>query len=106
VACDAVAPALGVTIGARTFYHQPEDLIVALPDGSCVTAVLGSAGETGSGGSRDDDDAAAASSSITLNFLGDAFLYDVVAIFDMARDEMRFAARAAAADGSASEKCD
>lgn len=93
VSCSAAAPALGLAIGGRTFWHRPEDLVVQLDDGTglagpCVATVMGPAGGSGGGGGD------AGVSGLTLNFLGDAFLHNVVAVFDQGADEMRFAARA------------
>lgn len=79
VDCDAETPALGLTIAGRTFYHLPEDMILKRPDGSCVSTILPPAGGEG---------------DLTLNFLGDAFMNNVVSVFDFGANEMRFAARA------------
>ena len=77
VACDASAPSFGIKVGGQIFYLQTDDLIVRLPDGSCMSSLLPTVG----------------SGNIQLNFLGDPFLHNVVAVFDFGKDEMRFAKR-------------
>lgn len=77
VDCDAKPPKFGITIDGITFWHKHEDMIYEVGDGTCYSSV----GATG------EDD------GLALNFLGDAFLKNVVAVFDFGRDEMRFAER-------------
>lgn len=77
VECDARPPRVGVTIDGRTFWHRGEDLVIRQADGSCYSSLT----PTGEG------------DGIQLNFLGDAFLKNVVAVFDFGKDEMRYAAR-------------
>ncbi|KPM43147.1 hypothetical protein AK830_g3378 [Neonectria ditissima] len=77
VDCDAETPALGIEIGGHTFYHKPADMIIQDASGFCYSSVNGPA--TGLG--------------VTLHFLGDAFLKNVVSVYDFGKDEMRFAAR-------------
>lgn len=77
VNCNATAPMLGVEIGNQTFYHRGQDLIIPLGDGTCMTSIIATVPVSG----------------IVLNVLGDAFLKNVVAVFDFGKDEMRFAAR-------------
>lgn len=78
VDCNATAPQVGVAIDGRTFWHQAEDLVREdATSGICYSTVSTAA---------EEDD-------ISLNFLGDAFLRNVVAVFDLGKDEMRFAAR-------------
>ncbi|CAJ0542541.1 Ff.00g001300.m01.CDS01 [Fusarium sp. VM40] len=77
VDCDAKAPALGVVIGGKTFWHDQRDLIVWAKDGVCASSV--GATKTALG--------------IDVHFLGDTFLKNVVSVFDFGKNEMRFAAR-------------
>ena len=72
--CDAKPPRFGVKIGFETFYINPKDMIVKQKDGKCVSAVVAA----GPGGA---------------NVLGDAFLKNVLAVFDVGAQMMRFAAR-------------
>jgi len=75
--CDAIAPHLSVFIGDIPFVINPADLIFRRepdgPTGLCMTAI----GSAGSGPS----------------ILGDPFLQNVVAIFDVGNARMRFLAR-------------
>ena len=77
VACDAVPPRFGVTIGGQTFYHNGQDLILPHGDNTCISTI----------------GAVVPTEGISLAFLGDAFLKNVVAVFDFGKNEMRFAAR-------------
>ncbi|KAE9368001.1 acid protease [Stipitochalara longipes BDJ] len=80
VNCNAKAPWLGVKIGGEIFYHNGADLVVPIGDGVCVSSIVSNAGfNLGAVG--------------TVNILGDAFLKNVVSIFDVGASEMRFAAR-------------
>lgn len=73
VKCDAQPPRFGVKIGFETFYVNPEDMVV--PFGSrCISAIAA----TGRGGT---------------SILGEAFLKNVLAVFDVGAQMMRFAAR-------------
>lgn len=82
VECNAKPPVFGITINGQTFWHQPEDMISQdYSTGVCYSSVAGSTEGFG----------------FEANFLGDAFLKNVVAVFDFGRTEMRFAART---DGS------
>ena len=74
VACNAIAPTFGISISGQTFFVNSQDLIVPNGDGTCVSGVQ-DAGETG------------------LAILGDVFLKNVLAVFDVGASEMRFAAR-------------
>ena len=74
VKCDASIPRVGVTIGRQTFYINPLDLIHRRQDGTCGTGI-GSSKLTG------------------MLVLGDVFLRNVLAVFDVGASEMRFAAR-------------
>jgi hypothetical protein len=78
VNCNASTPKLGVVLDGRTFWHQrPEDLIYHDASGSCYSSVAPTAESDG----------------IVLNFLGDAFLRNVVSVYDFEKEQMRFAAR-------------
>jgi hypothetical protein len=78
VDCDAVPPSFGIAIAGTTFYQQAADMVFQHPDGACVSTIKRQA----------------AQGSIALNFLGDVFLQNVVAVFDFGKNEMRFAPRA------------
>ncbi|KAI3317261.1 acid protease [Xylariaceae sp. AK1471] len=78
VSCDAVPPSFGVVIAGTTFSQHPDDMIFQLRDGTCVSTVKRSGMAEG----------------LSLNFLGGAWLQNVVAVFDFGKDEMRFARRA------------
>lgn len=76
-ACDAVAPRVAVVVGGTPFYLNPEDLIFrSMPDemtGLCMTAF--SDGATGP------------------FILGDAFLKNVLAVFDIGDNVVQLASR-------------
>jgi len=74
VPCNAKAPEFGVKIGMETFYVNPLDMIIKLSASTCITGVT----KTGAGGN---------------SILGNVFLKNVLAIFDVGASEMRFAAR-------------
>lgn len=74
VDCKATPPQFGVKIGFETFYVNALDMVVEMPDGGCVSGVAA----TGAGGS---------------SVLGHAFLKNVLAVFDVGAQMMRFAAR-------------
>ena len=72
VKCDAVPPKFGVVIGNETLYINPKDMILQGRT-ACVTGItIGGAGPY---------------------ILGDVFLKNVVAVFDIGASGMRFAAR-------------
>lgn len=73
VDCSAKAPEFGVKIGSQTFFINSADLILDGGDSTCITGV---------------DDA-----GDSLSILGDVFLKNVLAVFDVGASEMRFAAR-------------
>lgn len=73
IPCDAKPPVFGVRIGMQTFYINPKDMVVDI-GGSCLSGV----GASAPGG---------------LNVLGHTFLKNVVAVFDVGANMMRFAAR-------------
>jgi hypothetical protein len=77
VQCDAVPPTFGVTIGGQTFHHNGRDLILPYGNNTCISTI----------------GAVVPTAGISLAFLGDAFLKNVVAVFDFGKNEMRFAAR-------------
>ncbi|KAB8079271.1 aspartic peptidase domain-containing protein [Aspergillus leporis] len=77
VDCAAKAPVFGIELGGQTFYHQGEDLIYNTGKGYCVSGLVSSE--------------SVAMGNIVLNILGVPFLKNVVAVFDFARHEMRFA---------------
>ncbi|KAL8974043.1 MAG: hypothetical protein Q9197_001716 [Variospora fuerteventurae] len=74
VACTAKAPRFGVNIANHTFYVNPKDLIIKIESGACISGI------TGAGLNRP-------------SVLGDVFLRNVLAVFDVGASEMRFAAR-------------
>lgn len=74
VPCNAKAPRFGVKIGMETFYINPLDMIIPLNTGECISGVT----LTGNGG---------------VPLLGEPFLKNVLAVFDVGASEMRFAAR-------------
>ncbi len=73
VDCSAKAPKFGVTIGKQTFYINGLDMILPSGNGTCISGV----DDAGTGG---------------LSILGDVFLKNVLAVFDVGASEMRFAA--------------
>jgi hypothetical protein len=78
VDCDARTPELGIILDGRTFWHRsPDDLIYRGEGNFCYSSVA----PTGEG------------DGLALNFLGDAFLRNVISVFDIGKQEMRFAAR-------------
>jgi hypothetical protein len=78
VDCNATTPRLAVVLDGCTFWHQSrDDLIYRDDSGSCYSSIA----PTGE------------SDGLALNFLGDAFLRNVVSVFDFGKEEMRFAAR-------------
>lgn len=78
VDCNSTTPDFGVILDGQTFWHEsPEDLIYRHVSGFCYSSIAPTAEGDGVG----------------LNFLGDAFLRNVVSVFDFGTEEMRFAAR-------------
>ena len=73
VDCDAVVPSLGIRIADETFYINPVDMILPVGDGTCITGV-----DDGGQGPY---------------ILGDVFLKNVIAVFDVGASQMRFAAQ-------------
>ncbi|KAK5699761.1 hypothetical protein LTR97_005892 [Elasticomyces elasticus] len=78
VSCNATAPHFSLTIANHTFSIDSRDMIRQHASGVCYSTVA-SAPPPGDG--------------LTLMFLGDAFLKNVVAVFDMGQNEMKFAQR-------------
>lgn len=76
VDCNATAPEVGVVLDGHTFWlKSPDDLIFQQDDGTCYSSISGT-GEEG---------------DVSLNFLGGAFLRNVISVFDIGKEEMRFA---------------
>jgi len=71
--CDSIAPRFGVIISGKTFYVNPEDLLNPMSPDVCMLAIQ----KQGAGDA----------------VLGDSFLKNVLAVFDVGIHEMRFAAR-------------
>lgn len=74
VLCNATAPDFGVTIGGTTFDISAEDMIISFDanePGYCMSGVQDGGG--------------------AVNILGDVFLKNVVAVFDVGAGMMRFA---------------
>lgn len=77
VACNATAPDFGVQIGGKVFKVSPKDLIYNTPDlidpttGQCLVGVYNNGGG--------------------LNILGDTFLNNVIAVFDVGAAEILLA---------------
>ena len=82
--CDTTPPKLGFIIGGEAFFHNGQDLIYSTGDGNCVSALVSNEGVGLYG--------------LTGSIIGDAFLKNVVAVFDFGSNEMGFAARTG--DGS------
>lgn len=87
VNCNATTPAVGITLDGHTFWHErPEDLIYRDVSGFCYSSVEPTGEDSG----------------LALNFLGDAFLRNVVSVYDFGKEEMRFAARTKGGNNSTS----
>ena len=77
VDCDATAPDISVVIGGMEFATNPVDLKLFIDEGNtCVSGIQ-------DGGAVDE----------SLFILGDVFLKNVLAVFDVGAAEMRFAER-------------
>ena len=78
VPCNATAPEFGVTISGETFYHNPVDLVFdgGLGGGLCLSGIQ-DGGTLGAG----------------VFILGDVFLKNVLAVFDVGEVMMAFSAR-------------
>ena len=73
VDCDATPPLFGVVIADKVFYVNPSDLVLQESNTLCITGMQAH----GQGNS----------------ILGDVFLRNVLAVFDVGAAELRFAAR-------------
>lgn len=74
VNCNAVAPLVGVSIGKKIFYINPVDMFIQGPTlGQCYLGI-----QPNMGG---------------LTILGDVWMKNVLAVFDIGAEQMRFAAR-------------
>lgn len=74
IPCNATAPEFGVVIGGETFYVDAQDMILdaGLDNGMCASGVQNGGG--------------------AVNILGDVFLRNVFAVFDVGGAQMHFAA--------------
>lgn len=73
VDCDATAPVFGVCIEEKIFFVNAEDMIVQINNDLCVIAVQPNLGG--------------------LNILGGTFMKNVLIVFDIGAEQLRFAAR-------------
>ena len=73
VDCSAKPPRFGVNIASETFMVNSEDLILETGRGDCMSGIN--------------------NARTSQAILGDVFLKNVLAVFDVGRGEMRFAAR-------------
>lgn len=73
VDCNAKAPIFGVSIAKKIFWVNARDMIVNLGQDTCVMGIQPNLGG--------------------LNILGDVWMKNVLAVFDIGAEEMRFAAR-------------
>ncbi|KAI9039312.1 pepsin-like aspartic protease [Aspergillus affinis] len=76
VNCAAKPAHFGLKIGNQTFFHEPEDLIYKTGDG-CVSAVSSSQNVAVEG--------------ITIQIIGASFLKSILSVYDVGKNEMRFA---------------
>lgn len=73
VDCNAKPPIFGVCIEEKIFYVNAEDMIVHIQEGYCVISVQPNLGG--------------------LNILGGSFMKNVLTVFDIGAEQLRFAAR-------------
>lgn len=73
VSCSAKPPLFGVAISKKVFYINPVDLVIQAGDNICVTGVQGNGGG--------------------YVILGDVFMRNTLAVFDVGAAQVRFAAR-------------
>jgi hypothetical protein len=73
VPCGAIPPVFGVSIEGKIFFVNPADLIIPISQTHCISAV-----QPNNGG---------------LTILGDAWMKNVLSVFDVGAARMRFAAR-------------
>ncbi|KAF7318537.1 Acid protease [Mycena chlorophos] len=78
VPCSAVAPPFVVQLGGKNYTIDARDLVVPVEDGECVSGIQ-------DGGDEDVDG--------NMFILGDVFLHNVVAQFDIGKNRMTFAQR-------------
>lgn len=75
VPCTSRVPLFGVSIANKVFFLDPEDIVgQAVDERNCILGVQSNGGST--------------------NVLGDSFLHNVLAVFDLGNAQMRFAVRA------------
>lgn len=77
-ACGSATPPIGVTINGTTFWHNPKDILKPF-DVTGRACVLGIQSSRALGGN--------------INILGDVFLDNVLAVFDLGKQKVRLAAR-------------
>ncbi|KAK4896928.1 hypothetical protein LTR27_005175 [Elasticomyces elasticus] len=73
VSCDAIPPVFGIAISGKIFYVNGADMILQSSETECISGVQAS----GSG----------------LTILGDVWMKNVLCVFDLGAEMMRFAAR-------------
>ena len=73
VSCTAKPPVFGVSIGKKIFFVNGADMIVPASEGQCLSGV-----QPNNGG---------------LTILGDVWMKNVLAVFDIEAEKMRFASR-------------
>lgn len=73
VQCNATAPVFGVGIDNKIFYVNAADMVTQITDNLCVMGVQPNLGG--------------------LNILGGTFMKNVISVFDIGAEQMRFAAR-------------
>ena len=74
VDCDATPPQFGVDIGGQIFLTNRDDMIIDEGYGSCITGITNAGTDF-------------------IGILGDVFLKNVLAVFDVGASQMRFSAR-------------
>lgn len=74
--CDAVPPVFGVSVGLKVFYINPVDMLLPAAAGSPAACIL--AVQPNLGG---------------MTILGTPWMKNVLAVFDIGAEQMRFAAR-------------
>ncbi|KAF2718426.1 acid protease [Polychaeton citri CBS 116435] len=73
VQCGATPPVFGVAISSKIFFVNPADMIIDIGGGVCISAVQ--------------------SNHNGYSILGDAWMKNVLAVFDIGAQQMRFASR-------------
>ncbi|CRG87548.1 hypothetical protein PISL3812_04566 [Talaromyces islandicus] len=80
VPCNATAPDLGIAIGGKIFYMHPTDMFVPIgQDGICTTSIYRGF----------DLDPSLYPDGLYI--LGDVFLHNVVAVYDIGNEQIHFA---------------